>query len=253
MFTGLIEAVKPVNAVRDQRGGLRITVDIGSLSEGTRLGDSIAVDGVCLTVSAMRGTTVELDVMAETLRVSTLKMLKPGRVVNLERALALGDRLGGHLVQGHVDDVGVVAAIDKTPEHHVLWVRAQPSLMGYVIPKGSVAINGVSLTVVGVEADRFSVWLIPTTLDETNLAELAVGSPVNLEADLMGKWIRHRLDQLLLGDSAGSGSLAGGGASGGGTGGTSGGSGTGGIGGAGTSSPSGASITMESLRQKGFL
>lgn len=196
MFTGIVEAVQPVTQIAQAPGGRRIAIDLGQLAEDAHLGDSICVDGVCLTISALTGTVATFDVMAETVRVSTLAQLRARTRVNLERALAANGRFGGHIVQGHVDGVGYVDQIEQDPSKHVLWIRCQPDLMAVMIPKGSVAISGVSLTIVGVEEERFSVWLIPTTLRETNLGELEPGRPVNLEADIISKWICRKLDAL---------------------------------------------------------
>ncbi len=197
MFTGLVESIGKVQAAANTPVGKRLKIPLGQLIEDARLGDSICVNGVCLTIAELAGDCGVFDVMAETVRVSTLQDLRAGDKVNLERALKAGDRLGGHIVQGHVDGVGVVSKVEKMPDKYVLWISAGAELMKLMISKGSVAINGVSLTLVEVRADRFNVWLIPTTLGDTNLSELRVGDKVNLEADLMGKWINKRLDAVL--------------------------------------------------------
>jgi len=183
MFTGLIERVAPIQSV--------------GTTGGAKTGDSICVNGVCLTISRLAGDRAEFEVMAETLRVSTLGGLKGKEAVNLERALALGDRLGGHLVQGHVDGIGTIDQIDTAGGNRTIWVAAEERVLKQMIPKGSVAMDGVSLTIVEVQRERFSVSLIPTTWQETNLRERKKGDRVNLETDLIGKWISRRLDEVL--------------------------------------------------------
>lgn len=201
MFTGLVERVAAVQAVQSTAGGRTLTIDLGPLAVDAHPGDSICVNGVCLTISRLQGSRAAFDVMGETLRVSTLGGLQPGVAVHLERALAANGRFGGHFVQGHIDGVGTVDRIERDAARHVLWVSAAPELMRLMIAKGSVAIDGVSLTVVTVERRRFSVWLIPTTLAETALGQRRVGDPVNLEADLVSKWINRRLDEMLGADA----------------------------------------------------
>ena len=197
MFTGLVEAVGGVVAVIPQGAGRRLRIRLGRLAEDVRLGDSIAINGACLTVTNLAGDIAQFDATPETLRVSTVGQFKTGDKVNLERALRADARLGGHLVQGHVDGVGVVDRIVKGNDEHVLWVGAGPVVIKQMIAKGSVAIDGVSLTIVATEKDRFSVSLIPETLKATNLMDRRAGDKVNLETDLIGKWINKRLDEVL--------------------------------------------------------
>lgn len=199
MFTGLVELTTTLGGVQTIACGCRFTIDLGHLSQDIRPGDSICVNGACLTVSRLNGKQAEFDVMAETLRVTTLSNLQPGAKVNLERAIRADGRFGGHFVQGHVDGVGRVQRFERSGSNHVLWVAASADLMKLMIPKGSVAIDGVSLTLADVTPEAFSVWLIPMTLAETNLGERRVGDAVNLEADLIAKWINHRLDALGVG------------------------------------------------------
>lgn len=205
MFTGLIEAVQPVLEAVTTGEGRRLVIDLGRLAADTKTGDSICVNGACLTVSRLQGSVAEFEVMAQTLRLSTLGGLRPREMVNLERALRADGRLGGHLVQGHADAVGAIERVEPGRDEHALWVRAPREVMNYLIPQGSVALDGVSLTVGKVEGDRFAVFLIPTTLRETNLQYRRAGDPVNLEADLIGKWIRRRLDEVLPGREKNSG------------------------------------------------
>jgi len=199
MFTGLVESVQKVRSVTTTAGGRRLGIALGPLAVDAKAGDSICVSGVCLTIAELEGRsgTGWFDVMGETLRSSTLERIKAGDAVNREGARAGAGRFGGHIGQGHVDGVGTIERIEAGRSQYVIWVGAEPGLMRYVIGKGSIAIDGISLTVVGVEKGRFSVWLIPTTLRETTLREKKAGEKVNLEADLISKWIRTRLDEVL--------------------------------------------------------
>ena len=202
MFTGLIETVGIVKSAQPGGVGTKLKIDLGPVAEETRRGDSISVNGVCLTVSALHGKLAEFDVMAETLRAGTLGMLKPASRVNLERALQWGGRMGGHLVQGHVDGVGTVRRLEHRRGTIVLWVSVGPDLIKLMLPKGSVALDGVSLTVVDVQSDCFSVHLIPTTLRDTQLGDRRPGDGINVEADIIGKWINRRIDEILAKGSA---------------------------------------------------
>ena len=193
MFTGIVEEIGTVLAMERGEGDARVTLEGPVVTSGTRLGDSIAVDGVCLTVTASHGGTFEVDVMPETLRRSTLGALVPGARVNLERAVRADGRLDGHLVQGHVDGVG--ALVSRTPGSRWddLVLSCPPDLARYVAEKGSIAISGVSLTVTAVGDDRFGVSLIPTTLAGTTLGNLRPGDPVNLEVDVIAKYVERLL------------------------------------------------------------
>ena len=195
MFTGFIRHVGVVKDVRQTSAGAGLRVDLGPLAEGLAAGDSVAVSGACLTASLVEGATAEFDVVAETLARSTLGGLRPGSKVNLERALRLGDGLDGHWVQGHVDGIAAVRSIRRQGQW-VVTFQAPPELTDAMIPKGSVAVDGVSLTLVEVSQGRFSVVLIPTTLSETTLAELSPGREVNVETDLIGKYVRQYLQRL---------------------------------------------------------
>lgn len=171
-------------------------IDLGSLAEGLVAGDSVAVSGACLTVAALEGDAAEFDVVAETLDMTTLGDLRTGARVNLERALRLDGGLDGHLVQGHVDAVAAVRRIDRAGDGRVVRFAAEAEVAGQMVPKGSVAIDGVSLTLAEVHAEEFSVALIPTTLAETTLGELAVGGRVNVELDLIGKYVRRYIGRI---------------------------------------------------------
>ena len=182
MFTGIVEQMGEV-----ERSGTRLAVRTPLGAELAR-GDSIAVNGVCLTAVEIAEDRFEADVMEETLVRSNLGRLEAGERVNLELALRVGDRLGGHFVQGHVDATGRVEAIDQREHSRILRIGAPPELMRYVVEKGSIAVDGVSLTVVEVDAKGFSVSLIPETLERTTLGSAAEGDPVNLEVDMLAKY-----------------------------------------------------------------
>ena len=195
MFTGIVEELGEVTGVEEQTDAARLTIRGPQVVAGARHGDSIAVNGVCLTVVETDGTSFTADVMAETLARSSLGALRAGSRVNLERPVTLADRLGGHLVQGHVDGTGVILA--RTPAEHWELVRVSlpDGLARYVVEKGSITVDGVSLTVVEVGADWFTVSLIPTTLELTTLGRKGPGDPVNLEVDIVAKYV-----EKLMGD-----------------------------------------------------
>ncbi len=197
MFTGLVETVQPVASARPSSVGMRLTVEAGVVIEDARIGDSVAVNGVCLTINEIKGQQLSFDVMAETVRASTTGALQVGRFVNLERATPAGGRFGGHMVQGHVDGIGVIEQIVREKGQVVIWISGATDLVRNLIAKGSVAVDGVSLTVVSVQDNRFNVSIIPTTLQETNLGTRKPGDKVNLEADMIGKWINKRIDAIL--------------------------------------------------------
>jgi riboflavin synthase len=182
MFTGLVEQMGEV-----QRAGTRLAVRT-PLATDLERGDSIAVNGVCLTAVDITGDAFEADVMEETLVRSTLGRLAEGERVNLELALRVGDRLGGHFVQGHVDATGRVLEIEQRENSRVLLIGAPPEILRFVVEKGSIAVDGVSLTVTDVDATGFSVSLIPETLERTTLGSAAEGDPVNLEVDMLAKY-----------------------------------------------------------------
>jgi riboflavin synthase len=193
MFTGLVEMLARVVDLLEEPPGVRLTIAAGSLASGVAVGDSIAVNGCCLTVMRVDGEAVSFQAGAETLSRTNLGKLRPGRPVNLERSLILGDRLGGHLVTGHIDGLGNLAERRDESDWSTIWIHASQELMRQVAPKGSIAVDGVSLTVVDVRADGFSVALIPHTLAATTLGTLAVGDPVNLETDLIAKYVARLL------------------------------------------------------------
>ena len=193
MFTGIVQYVGVVRRTSPTQAGRRLFTDIGPLVEGMRLGDSVATNGACLTAAAIDGPVVGFDVIHETLALTNLGGLQSGSRVNLERALRLGDRLDGHMVQGHIDGQARVDSIDTSAGQWVMHFTGEKSLTDDMVPKGSIAIDGVSLTLVDARAGRFSVALIPTTLAETTLPGRKVGDWVNIETDILGKYVRRLL------------------------------------------------------------
>jgi riboflavin synthase len=194
MFTGIIEELGEVVYLTDAGGDSAVIAVRGPVvTSDAKHGDSISVNGVCLTVIDNVDGVFTADVMGESLRRSSLGVLRPGSPVNLERAATVGSRLGGHLVQGHVDGVGKVIAREPADEWEVLRFSLPPELARYVVEKGSITVDGVSLTVMALTDDTFSVGLIPTTLKLTVLGTKAVGDPVNLEVDVIAKYVEKML------------------------------------------------------------
>jgi len=196
MFTGIVEELGEVVAL--ERGGgasARLAVRGPVVTAGAAAGDSIAVNGVCLTVTGLSGDVFTADVMKETLDRSSLGALEPGSPVNLERAVPAGGRLGGHIVQGHVDGVGTVLSREPGDNWEIVRFSFPPALSRYVVEKGSIAVDGVSLTVVEAAGDSFTVSLIPTTLELTTLGRKRPGDPVNLEVDVIAKYVERLLER----------------------------------------------------------
>jgi riboflavin synthase len=194
MFTGLIEGQGAVQAILPEGEAIRVEIDAGeSISAGLSIGDSVSINGCCLTVVELSGTVAAFQAGTETLSKTNLGRLQPGDPVNLERSLPVDGRLGGHFVQGHVDGVGEVASINRDGEWVTMWFGIPVGLAKFLVPKGSVAVDGISLTVVNVESSRFSVALIPHTLEVTTLGVRNVGDPVNIETDILGKYVERLL------------------------------------------------------------
>jgi len=197
MFTGIVEELGEVVSVEHLAGAARLTVRGPRVTVDVAHGDSIAVNGVCLTVTAAGESAFTADVMAETLNRSALGALEPGSPVNLERSLRVGDRLGGHMVQGHVDGVGLVVSRVAGEHWDVVRIAHPPGLRRYLVEKGSVAVDGVSLTVSALDGSGeqpwFEVSLIPTTLAATTLGQVPPGGKVNLEVDMIGKYVERML------------------------------------------------------------
>jgi len=195
MFTGIIENKGNVLKVeyrgQEKRLTLRIPMDLTDL----KLGDSININGVCLTVAEKRGQTIELDLSLETLEKTILGELKEGDKLNLERALRLTDRLGGHIVTGHIDGIGVIVEKRRERDFFGLRIRIPQAISRYVVQKGSIAIDGISLTVNECQGEEIQITLIPYTLEKTTLIEKRVGDRVNVEADILGKYVEKMLDR----------------------------------------------------------
>ncbi|MDQ3991802.1 MAG: riboflavin synthase [Actinomycetota bacterium] len=193
MFTGIVEERGQVVSLEDRSTGTRLTIRARTVTGDTETGDSVAVNGVCLTVAERAGDHLAFDLAAETLKRSALGALAPGAPVNLERPLTLVTRLGGHLVQGHVDAVGTVRSVEWTGGGAVMTVSLPDELAPYVVEKGSIAVDGVSLTVAGKDDGAFRVALVPHTLDVTTLGDRGPGDDVNLEVDVMAKYVEQLL------------------------------------------------------------
>ena len=194
MFTGLIERMGTVVRVESREGGKRLVIAEPTIAPEAALGESIAINGACLTVAQRSRDTLQFDAGPETLAKTTLAQLGQGSRVNLERALQAGARLGGHFVQGHVDGVGHIGQRTGGKQWDLVWIAVPEDLTRLMVPKGSVAVDGVSLTVVDIEADRFSVALIPFTQQHTTLGTARVGQPVNIETDILGKYVLRLLE-----------------------------------------------------------
>jgi len=199
MFTGIVEHVGRLAEVDPRDGLVRLRIDSGPVVDGVKLGDSVAVSGACLTVTEIAGSVLAFDAIPETLARTGLGGLAAGDRVNLERAMSVGSRFDGHLVQGHVDGTGRVRRFLRRGEEVELHIECDPELAGQLVDKGSVTIDGVSLTVVAVVRDGFHVALIPHTLDVTTLSDLEEGDRVNLEVDVFGKYVKQYLDRILPG------------------------------------------------------
>jgi riboflavin synthase len=196
MFTGLIEAVGEVVEVKPTPAGFRLRVQTNLAREVTP-GESLAVNGVCLTVVATDADGIHADISPETARVSALGALKRGMLVNLERPLRADARIGGHFVQGHVDATGTIEEIRQDGDCWWVTVRYPPSLAMYIVRKGSIAVNGISLTVAGVDEKRFDVQIVPFTWDHTNMRTARANDPVNLECDVLGKYVARAIESAV--------------------------------------------------------
>ena len=195
MFTGIVEELGELVDREDLADAARLVIQGPTVTSDARHGDSIAVNGVCLTVTDLGADTFTVDVMAETLRRTCLGELTPGSPVNLERALAVGDRLGGHIVQGHVDGTGTILARQPGDRWEVVTISLPGELARYVVEKGSITVDGVSLTIAGLDDASFQVSLIPTTLALTTLGTKQVGDLVNLEVDVLAKYVERLLGE----------------------------------------------------------
>lgn len=217
MFSGIIEAVGTVQTARIVTSGCELSIRAPGYWKDLPHGASVAIDGVCLTLTRADADDAAFDVVAETLRRTTLGSLTPGDRVNLQKSLAVGERIDGHFVQGHIDAVAEVLRVEESPAESLWWFRPPPEALRYVIPKGSVAIDGISLTIATVQRDTFSVALIPTTLARTTLGQKKAGARVNIETDILARTVVHSLESVV-----------------------------------GPAGSTGGSLTFEKLRQEGF-
>jgi len=193
MFTGIVEEAGRVECIRSGKRSTELTVQASKIGRSLRIGSSVAVNGACLTVVARRRGTLRFDVLNETLERTNLEFVREGSLVNLERPLRADARLDGHFVLGHVDGRGKVRRFESKGKDYVLDVEAPLSIMRYVVEKGSIAIDGISLTIAGVRRKWFRVWIIPHTHKITNLRACRAGDHVNLEADILGKYVEQLL------------------------------------------------------------
>jgi len=189
MFTGIIEAVGKIAALDSGRDSVRITVSAARIAEDVAIGDSVAINGVCLTVVEIMAPQVSFEAVYETLRRTTLGQRRVGETVNLERALKADGRFGGHIVQGHVDGTGRIASIRPAGDSWFVYVEASPELLRYVVTKGSVCVDGISLTVMDADDKAFSLSIIPHTWENTTLKDWRAGDSVNIETDVIGKYV----------------------------------------------------------------
>ena len=197
MFTGLVEEVGLLTSVESGEM-LRLNISADRITADTSAGDSVSVNGACLTVGDVDGRTLTFFAMPETLRRTALGGLHEGSAVNLERAMASGDRFGGHIVQGHVDGIGEVLGVRPEGEAEIWEFRAPEAVLRYCVEKGSICVDGISLTIVSVGADTFTVSILPQTRANTNLGVLSVGDTVNLEADVIGKYVERLLGPRVI-------------------------------------------------------
>jgi len=197
MFTGIVEEAGVVQRIKPAAKSIELTVRTAKCGRGLKIGDSLAVNGCCLTVVKLsrrgKSTLARFDLLQETWRRTNLQFTRPGSLVNLERPLRANAELGGHFVTGHVDAIGKIIRWERSGQDHVLDIAAPPEIMRYVIFKGSIAVDGISLTVAGVSKKSFRIWIIPHTFEITALKERKVGDAVDLEADLLGKYVEKFL------------------------------------------------------------
>ena len=197
MFTGIIKGIGTITSVSKSKSGAEIIIRVrlGKFGRGLKKGDSVCINGACLTATKLssRGEEAEFEMVSETIRRTNLGQTKPGEMVNIERSLRVGDRLEGHFVLGHVDGTGVIEDIQKMSSETTIWIKLDKRLTRSLVPKGSIAVDGVSLTLVGVEGNRVSVSLIPHTLKVTTLGMKLRGDRVNIETDILGKYVINNL------------------------------------------------------------
>lgn len=192
MFTGIVEGigkVKKISKMTKNRSAIQMIVDLGKHGKGLKVGQSVALNGVCLTVTKLSKEGCSFEMIEETTKKTDLGNLIPGGIVNIERSLKAGDRLEGHFVLGHVDGIGVIKKIEKKPKEVQVWFQVPKNLAKYVVKKGSIAVDGISLTVVEIKNNLASVCLIPHTIEVTNFKTKKIGDKINIETDILGKYI----------------------------------------------------------------
>ena len=197
MFTGLIEAICTVKSVRRSAGSMLLGIDLGELADDAGIGDSIAVNGACLTIAGLGGSLASFELSAETLAKSTLGELQPSSEVKIERAIKASDRFGGHFVQGHIDGTATIKTIDRRGEFADMKFAAEAEMLEAMVVKGSVAVDGISLTIASMDQDSFSVAIIPETLKKTTLGKAKIGDFINIETDIIVKTIKKQLEKIL--------------------------------------------------------
>lgn len=222
MFTGIIEEMGRIKEVKKTAQQYEVTIAAKKILTDVQLGDSISVNGICLTVTSFTPSTFQVDVMPETIKASNLAQLSVGSPVNLERAMAANGRFGGHFVSGHIDMTGVIVERRSVANAIYFWIQTRGDMMKFIVPKGSITIDGISLTVVDTAEDRFSISIIPHTLAETVLNHRKIGDRVNVECDMLAKYM-DRLLSARLGENSG------------------------------TNSPASSGLTIEHLVQNGFM
>lgn len=203
MFTGIVEGKGIVTRIEERPGGRKLWTDIGALAGGLKMGGSVSVNGCCTTIVELEGRIFATELMEITLQKTNLGDVIVGTPVNIERPMKMGDELGGHLVQGHVDGVGEVTKVTALESSHVVEIRVPPPLVKYVVATGSVSVNGVSMTVAEISGDRLTLGVIPHTWEVTNFGEFKPGVRVNIEVDLIGKYIEKLLPDLWQGMTTG--------------------------------------------------
>lgn len=198
MFTGIVEGMGRVKSISKSRKGAdtALGVELGKLSRGLKRGDSVSINGACLTVTKLSKGEAEFELVAETIRRTNLGDVRQGDNVNIERSMKVGDRLEGHFVLGHVDGTGIIEKIEKMPSETKIWIKLEKGLAKSLVSKGSIAVDGISLTLVDVNGDRVSVSLIPHTLDVTTLKSGRKGDRVNIETDILGKYVTSNLPKI---------------------------------------------------------
>jgi riboflavin synthase len=193
MFTGIVEAAGEVVSFQPGAGAWQLIIDAGATGSDVGAGDSVAINGCCLTAVRIAAGRLQFDVLEETRRLTNLSVLRPGSLVNIERSLRFDGKVGGHFVTGHIDGVGTVSVFEPRGQDHYLRVRAPAGAGRYLVHKGSIAVDGISLTVAEVAGDDLAVWLIPHTIEVTNMREKKAGDLVNLEFDVLGKYVEKFL------------------------------------------------------------